>query len=167
MIRDLYAKYCYLLQGNGKIFYFCNKSINTFADAHSFQRENRIIIFVYIFTVPIIMIFEYILEQTGTIVIADFNLKSVFRIYILVFSFGSNVCLQSFSRSFRNILPFINFEQNLGAFAIIKVSNSLTFRHSLILQDLSSEPSTLSLGLTMSLTRTSCCSRPSSPDSFE
>lgn len=123
MLRDLYAKYCYLLQGRGRVLYFCYRPINTYAEAYSFQRENTVIIFFYILTVPVIMIMEYILEQTDAIEIGDdFNFKSLFRAYIVVFTFWATTTLQSFSRSFSDILPFINFERQLGTFIIMKVS---------------------------------------------
>ena len=119
-LRDYFVKYCYLVEGKGRIFYFCYRNINTYAEAHSFQRENAIIIFMYILTVPAIMLCEYILEQTETIMIGDFNLKSVFRLYIFVYTFWATTTLQSFSRSFNDILPFNTFERYVGTFVIIK-----------------------------------------------
>jgi hypothetical protein len=122
-LRHLAAKYWYLIEGKGKVLYFFNWSINSYADAHSFQRDNFLIILFYILTVPLVMIFEYILEQTNGIEIGDFNLKSVFRVYIMVYTFWASTTLQSFSRSFSSILPFVNFERQLGTFLILRVSD--------------------------------------------
>lgn len=120
MVRDYCSKYCYLLEGRGRIFYFFYYKLNTFAEAYSFHRENQIIVIMYIITVPIAMIIEYIMEEAGAIKIEDFNLKSIFRIYIIAFTFVAALCLQSFSRSFSGILPFENFENEISSMAIIK-----------------------------------------------
>jgi len=71
--------------------YLFYRKINTFAEAHSFQRENTIIIIFYIVTVPIAMTWEYIMEETDAIVIRDFNLKSIFRLYISVYTFAASL----------------------------------------------------------------------------
>ena len=66
------------------------------------------------------MTMEYIMEETDAIVIRDFNLKSIFRLYISLFTFYASLCLTSFSRSFSRILPFNQFERMLGTMTIIK-----------------------------------------------
>jgi hypothetical protein len=60
------------------------------------------------------------MEESGAITIQDFNMKSVFRIYILVFTFFAALCLQSFSRSFQRLLPFENFENEISTMVTIK-----------------------------------------------
>lgn len=119
-LRDYFTKYCYLLEGRGRVLYFFFAKINTYAEAYSFQRENTIIILIYIVTVPIAMTWEYIMEESEAIVIRDFNLKSIFRLYISVFTLMASLCLQSYSRSFSRILPFNRFETQLGTLTIIK-----------------------------------------------
>ena len=119
-IRDLYVKHAYYIQGSGRIFYFFTRKIFTYAEAYSFQQENSYIIYLYILTVPIMMIWEYILNQTETIKVGDFNLKSLFRVYILVYTFIATTCLQSFAKSFEKILPFIKFDMQLSTLVYIK-----------------------------------------------
>lgn len=66
------------------------------------------------------MIFEYILQQTDKIMISDFNLRSIFRAYILIYTFIATSCLQSFAKSFSGLLPFINFDRQLSTLVYIK-----------------------------------------------
>ncbi|CAI2359437.1 unnamed protein product [Moneuplotes crassus] len=120
LLRDYFVKYCYLLEGRGRILYFFFLKIKTYAEAYSFQRENTLVILIYIITVPIAMTAEYIMEETDAIVIRDFNLKSVFRVYILVFTFLASLCMMSYSRSFNRIVPFNKFETILSTLTIIK-----------------------------------------------
>ena len=125
-VKGLYTKYWYLLEGRGRVYYFFHKSIYNFAEAHSFHRENNLIIWGYMLTVPIVTICEYILQVTGTITIQDFNLKSVFRVYILAMSFWASVTIQSFSRSFYKIMPFSHFEAQLTTMVSIKTGFDIT-----------------------------------------
>ena len=55
-----------------------------------------------------------------------FNLKSVFRVYVLVMSFWASVTIQSFARSFYSIMPFSKFERQLTTMAAIKTGFDVT-----------------------------------------
>ena len=119
-LRDMYVKHAYYIQGHGKTMLFFKRTITDYAEAHSFQRENSKIIYFYILTVPIIMIWEYILQKSGTIMVGGFNLRAVFRLYIFLYTFIATTCLQTFAKSFSQILPFINFDRQLSSLVYIK-----------------------------------------------
>ena len=80
-VRDYYWKYWYLLEGKAKVFYYFDVNINSFAEAYTFQRDNTVIVFWYILTVPLVLILETSLNRLDAIKIEGFNLSSLFSGY--------------------------------------------------------------------------------------
>lgn len=46
-VKVEYAKYCYLLEGRGRVMYFWFRAINNHDEADEFQRQNTIIMIFY------------------------------------------------------------------------------------------------------------------------
>lgn len=67
----------------------------------------------YVATVPIAQWVEYILEESDALEKDGFSFSVVTRIYILAATIVCVIYLQSFARSFVNILPFVPFKQQL------------------------------------------------------
>jgi len=125
-LRDMYAWYWYILEGSGRVLYFWYRPINTYEEAHQFQRQNTIIIVIYWITIPIAFLIEYILDEADAIDIGEFDTRIVTRGYIIILTICSSITLQSFSRSFNDILPFENFERRQYSMTVINTFYDLS-----------------------------------------
>jgi len=122
-LTNLYVKYWYLLQSKGRVLYFCYRPIKSYKEASEFQKSNIRTVWFYIITVPIMMFIEYALDEADAIKIGSFNLKILFRGYILSMTLMASLTLNSYARSFTDILPFAKFHNQIRSFVMMKVSD--------------------------------------------
>lgn len=80
---------------------------------------NSIVIVIYVVTVPIAQIAEFVLEEVDELERDDFSLAIFFRAYILILTILSVIYIQSFAQSFRNILPFVPFKSQLSSIILL------------------------------------------------
>lgn len=83
---------------------------------------------IYIFTVPLIQLIEFILEETDNLKAGSFNFRILTRLYIIIFTISAVVYIQSFALSFRTILPFMRFRtQLLSVLLLLTLFNLVGF----------------------------------------
>lgn len=92
---------------------YCTKKLNSFEQAYRFQKRNTLVHDIYVITVPLVQIIEYILVETDNYKFGKFKITYISRVYIMVFTITMLVFLQSFSMSFNKILPFVPFKKQI------------------------------------------------------
>ena len=124
-VLDYYTAYWYLIEGSGRVWWWWNKQFDNFDRAYEFQRNNTVIIGLYLFTMPTVNIIEYIVEKADTMKVGDFSFTVLTRLYILVITVVSIMYMQSFSDSFKKIIPFIDFKNQLATICLWQFFSSL------------------------------------------
>ena len=121
-MTDQFVALCYYLERKGKLFCCWHRKIATFKQALEFQFMNSLVIAIYVFTVPIVQLLEYILEETDNLEGDGFFFGILTRLYILLATIICIIFIQSFSRGFPTTLPFVDFKLQLMSILLLQGS---------------------------------------------
>jgi hypothetical protein len=95
-------------------------------EASCYHFTNQVLFYVYAIAVPLIQTIEYVLQEADSIEVGGFNLLNITRSLIVIGTLFALVFLASFSRSFRNIIPFEPFLQQFMSISIIQAGYNIT-----------------------------------------
>lgn len=124
-ILDYYTTYWYLLEGGGKVWWCKTRKFKDFKEAFSFQRNNTVVLGIYMFSIPIVAMIEYIIEKTESMKVGNFSFLFITSLYIFAITITAVIYINSFARSFDKILPFMKFKQQLMSISLCQSFSSL------------------------------------------
>lgn len=120
-LTDYYIAYLYILQSDVRICCI-ERKIKNFSQAYGVQTTNTGLFFLYTISVPIIQMIEYILEETGNLSAGGFNFSVLTRLYIVIITLLAILYIISYSLSFRKLLPFEPFAQQVIPVLLMQTS---------------------------------------------
>lgn len=127
---DLYACYCYVLNGYAKKFIVCTKEITSYEQSRPYVKKINIWLTVYFVFVPIFMIItmairEFVGEEDATIG----PVKLIIFVNILTASLTIATLPQitSFCISFKKIFPFYNAHLQIHTVLTVRLIRKITF----------------------------------------
>lgn len=124
-LTDYFVCYWYVLEKKAEFLFWIDVKLENFGEALKYQITNQVLIYIYVIAVPLVQIIEYILEETNSLDVGGFNLLIISRTFIIIVSLIAVVFLVSFSRSFRNILPFENFYWQVMSVVLIQAGYNI------------------------------------------